>query len=145
MRNLILLSAGKKHVSSSSSSSSTTIGKNHPESSVAKVENSEENSFQLTKLPQAEKEEEKTLDQKTLIKTLVEQRNQKRVCEPSKGNQKIRNYKCILYLLILCICRHFIHWCQFQRIDGNSLFRTTRRQVQICKQKSKLRSGFHVK
>ena len=102
MRNLILLSAGKKHVSSSSSSSSTTIGKNRPESSVAKVENSEENSFQLTKLPQAEKEEEKTLDQKTLIKTLVEQRNQKRVCEPSKGNQKIRNYKCILSLNSVC-------------------------------------------
>ena len=102
MRNIILLSAGKKHVSSSSSSSSTTIGKNRPESSVAKVENSEENSFQLTKLPQAEKEEEKTLDQKTLIKTLVEQRNQKRVCEPSKGNQKIRNYKCILYLNSVC-------------------------------------------
>ena len=120
MRNLILLSAGKKHVSSSSSSSSTTIGKNHSESSVAKVENSEENSFQLTKLPQAEKEQEKTrktLDQKTLIKTLVEQRNQKRVCEPSKGNQKIRNYKCILSLLILYISRHFIHRCQFQRLD----------------------------
>ena len=95
---LILLSPGKKHFSSSSSSSSSskTIGKNSESSSVAKIENSEgseENSFQLTKLPQAEKEQEKkTLDQKTLIKTLVEQRNQKRVCEPSKGNQKIRNY-----------------------------------------------------
>ena len=93
---LILLSPGKKHLSSSSSSSKT-IGKNSESSSVAKVENkenSEENNFQLTKLPQAEKKQEKkTLDQKTLIKTLVEQRNQKRVCEPSKGNQKLHGLK----------------------------------------------------
>ena len=41
-------------------------------------------------MPQAGEKHEKSWDQKTLIKTLVEQRKEKRVCQPSKGKNRLK-------------------------------------------------------